>query len=318
MDNERSGLSGWVQHYRKAILLVVVVLCLGGFYASQSLPVAIFPDLAAPRIIVTADAGNTPIPTVLANITRPLENAVAGVPNVTKIGSLTQRGGDELDVNFQWGTDMPGTLQQVQARIAQLQASLPAGTVVTAERLNPSVFPVMGYSLYSETVSAQELRRQALYTLRPRLLQVPGVREVAVQGGDTPDFLVQLNPAALLARGVSASDVETALSKNNEVNSVGYYDQSFLRYQVLVSGLLKTPKDIENVTVTVKNRVPVTIGEVGTVTTGVEPHTVETSGDGHPAVLLSIIKQPTGNTVQVSDGVKRRWKRRSPRCRPAS
>ncbi len=305
MDNERSGLSGWVQHYRKAILLVVVVLCLGGFYASQSLPVAIFPDLAAPRIIVTADAGNTPIPTVLANITRPLENAVAGVPNVTKIGSLTQRGGDELDVNFQWGTDMPGTLQQVQARIAQLQASLPAGTVVTAERLNPSVFPVMGYSLYSATVSAQELRRQALYTLRPRLLQVPGVREVAVQGGDTPDFLVQLNPAALLARGVSASDVETALSKNNEVNSVGYYDQSFLRYQVLVSGLLKTPKDIENVTVTVKNRVPVTIGEVGTVTTGVEPHTVETSGDGHPAALLSIIKQPTGNTVQVSDGVKK-------------
>ena len=90
-----AGLSGWVQRYRKAILLLVVVLCLGGFSASRSLPVAIFPDLAAPRIIVTADAGNTPIPTVLANITRPLENAVAGVPNVTRVGSLTQRGGDE-------------------------------------------------------------------------------------------------------------------------------------------------------------------------------------------------------------------------------
>ena len=87
------GLSAFIQHYRKAILLLVVVLCLGGFYASQSLPVAIFPDLTAPRIIVTADAGDTPIPTVLANITRPLENAVAGVPNVTRVGSLTQRGG---------------------------------------------------------------------------------------------------------------------------------------------------------------------------------------------------------------------------------
>ncbi len=299
------GLSGWVQRYRKAILLLVVVLCLGGGYASQSLPVAIFPDLAAPRIIVTADAGNTPIPTVLANITRPLENAVAGVPNVTKVGSLTQRGGDELDVNFNWGTDMQSTLQQVQARIAQLQASLPAGTNVTAERLNPSVFPVMGYSLYSQTVSPQELRRLALYTLRPRLLQVPGVREIAVQGGDTPDFLVQLDPTALLARGVSVQDVEAALSKNNEVNSVGFYDQSFLRYQVLVSGLFQTAKDIGNVTVAVKNRVPVTIGEVGTVTHGIEPHTVETSGDGHPAVLLSIIKQPDGNTVQVSDGIKK-------------
>jgi len=298
------GLSGWVQRYRKAILLLVVVLCLGGFSASQSLPVAIFPDLAAPRIIVTADAGNTPIPTVLANITRPLENAVAGVPNVTKVSSLTQRGGDELDVNFSWGTDMPATLQQVQAKLAQAQAGLPAGTVVSAERLNPSVFPVMGYSLYSPTVSPQQLRSLALYTLRPRLLRVPGVREIAVQGGDTPDFLVRLNPTSLLTRGITVSDVQTALSKNNQVNSVGSYDQSFLRYQVLVSGLFKTAADIRNVTVAVKNRVPVTLGEVGTVTRGIEPHTVETSGDGHPAVLLSIIKQPTGNTVQVSDGIK--------------
>ena len=299
------GLNGWVQHYRKAILLLVVILCLGGFYASQALPVAIFPDLNAPRIIVTADAGNTPIPTVLANITRPLENAVSGVPDVTKVSSLTQRGGDELDVNFNWGTDMQSTLQLVQARITQIQATLPAGTNVTSERLNPSVFPVMGYSLYSNTVSPQEMRRIALYTLRPRLLRVPGVREIAVQGGDTPDFLVQLNATSLLARGVSAQDVETALAKNNEVSAVGYYDQSFLRYQVLVSGLFKTAKDIENVTVAVKNRVPVTIGEVGTVTHGIEPHTVETSGDGHVAVLLSIIKQPTGNTVQVADGIKK-------------
>ena len=299
------GLSAFVQRYRKAILLLTVLLCLGGFYASQALPVAIFPDLTAPRIIVTADAGDTPIPTVLANITRPLENAVAGVPNVTRVHSLTERGGDELDVNFNWGTDMVVTLQQVQARIAQVQAALPPGTNVTAERLNPSVFPVMGYSLYSKTVSQQELRRLALYTLRPRLLRVPGVREIAVQGGDTPDFLVELNPTALLARGVSASDVENALAKNNEINAVGHYNQAFLRYEILVSGLFGTTKDIANVTVAVKNRVPVTVGEVGTVRQSVEAHTVETSGDGHAAVLLNIIKQPTGNTVQVSEGIKK-------------
>ncbi len=299
------GLSAFVGHYRKAILLLTVLLCLGGFYASQALPVAIFPDLTAPRIIVTADAGDTPIPTVLANITRPLENAVAGVPNVTRVHSLTERGSDELDVNFSWGTDMAGTLQQVQARVAQLQATLPPGTNVTAERLNPSVFPVMGYSLYSPTVSQQELRRIALYTLRPRLLRVPGVREIAVQGGDTPDFLVELNPTALLARGVSAQDVENALSKNNGINAVGHYDQSFLRYQVLVSGLFGTTGDIADVTVAVKDRVPVTVGQVGTVRRSVEAHTVETSGDGRAAVLLNIIKQPAGNTVQVSDGIRK-------------
>jgi len=298
------GLSGFVQHYRKAILLLVVVLCLGGFYASQSLPVAIFPELTAPRIIVTADNGDAPIPIILANVTRPLENAVAGVPNVTRVGSLTQRGGDELDVNFQWGTDMQATLQQVQARIAQVQATLPPGTNVTAQRLNPSVFPVMGYSLYSKTISPQELRRLALYTLRPRLLRVTGVREIAILGGDTPDFLVQLNPTALLARGVTAQDVQNALAKNNQINAVGHYDQSFLRYEILASGLFGSTQDIAHVTIAVKNRVPVTVGEVGTVTRGVEPHTIETSGDGRQAVLINIIKQPTGNTVQVADGIK--------------
>ena len=298
------GLSGFVEHYRKAILLLVVVLCLGGFAALQTLPVAIFPDLTAPRIIVTADAGDTPLPLILANITRPLENAVAGVPNVTRVGSLTQRGGDELDVNFAWGTDMASTLQQVQARITQVQATLPTGTTVTAERLNPSVFPVMGYSLYSKTISPQELRRLALYTLRPRLLRVPGVREIAVLGGDTPNFLVQLDPTALLARGITAQDVQTALAKNNQINSVGHYDQSFLRYEILASGLFSSPQDIAGVTVAVKNRVPVTVGEVGTVSRGVEPHTIETSGDGNRAVLVNIIKQPAGNTVQVADGIR--------------
>lgn len=298
------GLSRFIRKYRKAILLMVVVGCLAGFSALQSLPVAIFPDLTAPRIIVTADAGDTPIPIVLANITRPLENAVAGVPNVTRVHSLTQRGSDELDVNFRWGTDMPSTLQQVQARIAQIQASLPAGTNVQSEQLNPSVFPVMGYSLYSDKVSSQELRRLALYTMRPRMLRVPGVREVAVLGGDTPNFLVQADPAELLARGVSIQDVETALSKSNTVTSVGHYDHSFLTYQILVSGLFKDTRDIANVTVAVKNRVPVTVGDVAMVTRGVEPHTIETSGDGRGAVLLNIVKQPTGNTVQVSDGIK--------------
>ncbi len=297
-------LSRFVWQHKKAALLVVVILCVAGFYFSQNLPVAIFPDLTAPRIIVTADAGDTPIPVVLAQITRPLENAVSGVPGVTTVRSLTQRGSDELDVNFNWGTDMQTTLQQLQARVTQIQASLPPGTNVQAERLNPSVFPIMGYSLYSATVSPQQLRYAALYTLRPRLLRVPGVREISVLGGDTPDFLVRVSPTALLARGVTVQDVETALTRNNQISSVGYYDKSYLQYQILVSGLFHTAADIARVTVAVKDRVPVTVGQVAAVSLSVERRTIETSGDGRDAVLVNVIKQPTGNTIQIADGIK--------------
>ena len=102
---------------------------------------------------------------------------------------------------------------------------------------------------------------------------------------------------------MTVQDVEDALSKNNVISSVGSYDQAYLRHEVLVSGLLQTPADIARVTVAVKNRVPVTIGEVATVTRGVEKRTIATSGDGQEAVLLNVIKQPDGNTVQVSDGI---------------
>ena len=296
-------LTLFIWHNRKAALLLVALLCALGVFFYRTLPVAIFPDLTAPRIIVTADAGDTPIPALLAKVTRPLENAVAGVPGITRLGSLTQQGSTELDVNFLPGTDMLVTLQKVESKLSAIQNDLPAGTIVSAERLNPAVFPVMGYSLYSKTVSAKELNRIALYTVRPRLLRVTDVQQISVLGGDTPNYTVTLNPTAMQARGVTITDVTDALSKNNVVASAGYYDKSFLHYQILVSGLLRGPADITQVAVAVKNRIPVTLGQIATVADGIEPHQIATSGNGRNAVLVNVIKQPAGNTIQVADGI---------------
>ena len=297
------GLTLFIWRNRKAVFLLVALLCAMGAFFYRTLPVAIFPDLTAPRIIVTADADDTPIPALLAKITRPLENAVAGVPGITRLGSLTQRGSAELDVNFTPGTDMLVTLQKVEAKLSGIQNDLPTGTQIAAERLNPAVFPVMGYSLYSKTVSAKELHRIALYTVRPRLLRVTDVQQISVLGGDTPNFTVTLNPTAMQSRGVTISDVTDALSKNNVIASAGYYDKSFLHYQILVSGLLRGPADIEGVAVAVKDRIPVTLSQIATVKNGIEPNTIATSGDGRNAVLINVIKQPNGNTIQVADGI---------------
>ena len=298
------GLTNFVRHHGKAVLLLIAAFCAMGAYASQHLPVAIFPDLTAPRIIITADAGDMPIPSMLATVTRPLENAVAGVPAISRIGSLTQRGTDELDVNFAWGTDMPAALQKVEAKLNQVQSSLPAGVNVSAEQLNPSVFPIMGYSLYSSTLTGQQLRNAAVYTLRPRLLRIDGVQQINILGGDTPDYIVDVDPTAMLAHGVTIQNVQDALSKTNQIASVGYYDKAYLHNEIMVSGLLHGPSDIANVTVAVKNRVSVTIAQIASIRRGIEPHTIETSADGRGAVLIDVIKQPTGNTVQIAAAVK--------------
>jgi CzcA family heavy metal efflux pump len=296
-------LSEFSWQNRKAILFLAGVFCILGLYFSTHLPVSIFPNLTVPRIIITASSGDTPIPVMLADVTRPLENAAASVPNVTRIRSMTIRGNCELDVNFAWGTDMLTTLQRLQARISQIQSTLPPGTQVFSERLNPSVFPIMGYALYSSTISPAKLRTLALYTIRPRLLRVPGVREISVLGGDTPDFQVVLDPKALLQYDISVNDVEDALAKNNNITSVGYYDQAFLHYQILVSGRLHNTSDIANLTVAVKHQIPITIGDLGKVFPSVEKRMVETSGNGHDAVLINVVKQQDANTVEVAHGI---------------
>ena len=296
-------LSEFVWRHRKAVFLIVSLFCAVGIYSYKTLPVAIFPDLAAARIIVTGSDGDAPVPMMLANVTRPLESSVSGVPGITRVHSLTQRGSDELDITFSWGTDMAAALQKVEAKLNQVQSTLPPGTQVQAERLNPSVFPVMGYSLYSSTTSMQDLRNIALYTVRQRLLRVPGVQQINVLGGDSPNYTVTVNAVAMQSRDVTLQNVQDALTKTNEIASVGYYDQSYLHNELLVSGMFKSIKDIGAVTVLVKNRIPVALNEIATIKRDIEPRTIETSGDGHDAVLVDVIKQPSGNTVDVANQV---------------
>ena len=200
---------------------------------------------------------------------------------------------------------MAATLQQVQARIAQVQATLPPGTNVTAERLNPSVFPVMGYSLYSKTVSPQELRRLALYTLRPRLLRVPGVREIAVLGGDTPDFLVAAQPDGAAGarrhrpgRGERAGEEQRDQRRSATMTSRFCATRSSLP---ACSERRRTSRTSPSPSRTASRSRSARWGRSGRASSRTRSRPAATAD---AAVLLNIIKQPTGNTVQVADGIK--------------
>lgn len=289
---------------RKAILSLVLMLSAMGLYFSTHLPVAIFPQLVVPRIIVAADNGDNPIQTTLITLTRPLEAAVSTVPGVIRVDSTTTRGSTGLDVTFQDGTDMQLALQRAQAQVADIRQTLPATANVTTVLMNPSLFPIMGYSLTSEKYDLVYLRNLALYTLRPRLARLPGVAQVRITGGDVPEFLVSVHPAALSAHGVTMQDVEDALARANGISAVGLYNQGFKRYQVLVSGLLQGAEDIGSVTVASHGGVPVAVSDVASVEQSVQPRTVLATGNGKQAVIVNIVKQPSANTVQIADEVR--------------
>ena len=296
-------LAYFVRENTKALFTLVLLLCALGTYFAGHLPVAIFPQLTVPRVAIEAEAGDIPVSTTLSQLTRPLEAAVNTVPGVTRVHSTTARGSDSVEVTFADGTDMQLALQRVHAQISSVQSSLPTGAVVNAAVINPSIFPIMGYSLTSDKLDLVDLRQTAIYTIRPRLARLPGVAQIRVTGGDTPEYLVAIRPGVLTPRGLTLQDVQDALARANNVSSVGQFSRAYQRYEVLVSGLLQTPDDIRNVVVATKSGVPIYISDLADVRSSIQQRTVIATGDGSPGVIVNVIKQPDANTLQVADEV---------------
>src|SRR5262249_40681907 len=141
------SLSRYATRHLKAILFVTLALCAIGAWLVGSFPVSILPDVTFPRIVVIAEAGERPIRMMEVGIARPLEEAIATVPGVTRIRSKMQRGAAEFSIDFAWGADILTALQLVNAKINEARPLMPPETRVTAERMNPTVFPILGLSV---------------------------------------------------------------------------------------------------------------------------------------------------------------------------
>ena len=206
---------------------------MGGLVSSFSLPVALFPQVSFPRIEVSLDAGDRPAERMATEVTYPVEEAIRAVPGVLSIRSTTSRGSTDISVNFEWGQDMVGAMLQVQSAINQVSSTLPAGTTFRVRRMDPTVFPVLAYSLTSESHSLVELRDIALYQLRPLLSTVTGVAKIGVQGGAQAEYRVEVNPARLASYNLSLDQVAQAISAANVITAVGRLEENYKLYLVV-------------------------------------------------------------------------------------
>src|SRR5579862_9786001 len=152
---------------------------------------------------------------MLVTVTRPIEEAVNSVQGVEKVQSITSRGQVEIDLFFSWKVDMYRTLELVIAALARAQSALPATAKVTANRLTFAAFPIMGYSLTSNTVPQTRLWELATYELKPRLNRKTGVSTIVVQGGQEPEFEVKPDPAKLLQTQITVPGLLDAIGRSN-------------------------------------------------------------------------------------------------------
>ncbi len=294
----------WFERLSRPILFLVTSLAIVGVYVAFSIPVSVFPNTDFPRVVIGVDNGVMPIDQMLVTVTRPIEEAVNSVPGLQRVLSTTSRGSAEVDLFFDWKSDMVLTLQRVDAVVARLQSELPATAKIETHRLTFASFPILGYSLTSDAFSQDKLWEIATYDIKPRINRLDGVASVLIQGGRIPEFQVSPDPARLLSTGVTVTDLLEAIRRTNVIDSPGLLEHDHQLVLSLVSGQVRTPEQIGKIVV--KNTpagVPIRIGDVATVGPSVAPVYTIVKANGKSAVLLSINRQPESNTLAVADEV---------------
>jgi CzcA family heavy metal efflux pump len=298
-------LAAVVSRQSRAIVVIVALLCAAGLYAAWQLPIAVFPETDFPRNVIIVDNGEAPATQTLVSVTRPIEEAMNGIPGIARIKSKTARGSTEISLYFNWGGDINQELSLVQARMSQLLTTLPpTAEIRNIDRLTFAVFPVAGYSLTSDKRDQATLTDLATYVVRPQLARLPGVAIVGVAGGKTREFHVTIDPEKLTAHNVSAQQVAEAIRNSNIMVSPGLIEENHQLELALISGQARRPDELNGIVVATVNNAPVLVSDVATVSAGVEPQYTIVTADGRPAALVNINRQPDANTVAVVDNIK--------------
>ncbi|MFL6228249.1 MAG: efflux RND transporter permease subunit [Pyrinomonadaceae bacterium] len=309
------NLARFTDKHHKATYLVVALLCVAGLYSVFQLPSSIYPEVEFPRIIIVAEGSQLEPRNMVTAVARPLENAVSELQGlqIERVTTRAVRGSAEVSVQFAPSTDMQLALQLVQAKVAEVQLDLPPGLDITAERLTPSVFPVISYNVTGAPPAI--LRDLATYTIRPRLARLEGVSQARVEGGDAREIEIVVAPEHLAANHLTINQIEDAVAQTSAVASVGRVSRDYQQYNVLATGEALSLEDIRRIVVSTPSsannktedngadRTPIRVGDVAEVRYGAEDRTSLFTGDGRPAAIISITRQIGGNTVAIADEV---------------
>lgn len=290
---------------RLVVLIAAVLLLIGGTYTASEMEVDVFPDLNAPTVVVMTEASGMAAEEVERLVTFPIETAVNGATDIRRVRSSSTTGFSVVWVEFDWGCDIYRCRQIVSEKLATITESLPVN--VGKPTLGPQssiLGEMMIIGLTADSTSLLDLRTHADWTMRPRLLSVGGVAQVAVLGGDVKEYQILLNPAKMNFYGITLDDVMKATKEMNRNISGGILYEHGSEY--IVCGIISTNKvdEIAKTVVKMAENTPVTLENIAEVKIGAkEPKTGLASNMGKPAVLLTITKQPNTNTLELTEKI---------------
>ena len=291
----------WSLRNRLLIFVGALLLLFWGGYETLRMPVDVFPDLTAPTVTVVSEAHGMAPQEVENLITRPIESALNGASGVRRVRSSTGIGIAVVWVEFEWGTDIYQARQIVNEKLQLASSSLPQDLPAPVLAPITSIMgEIMFIALHSDRHNLMELKTAADWTLRPRLLAVPGVAEVIPNGGQTKQYQVSLDPVRMAAYEVSVNQVIEAVSKTNHNVSAGFYVDGGQEVLIHGEGRVVNVEDIGETLVVQRDGQPILIKNLGEVKTGPAPTRGTAGYNGKEAVIIGIQKQPTANTLELT------------------
>ena len=301
-----NAIVSWALNMRVLVVAVALALMVAGINATRHAPLDVFPEFAPPLVEVQTEAPGLSTEEVDALVTVPLENSLNGLPFLKTLRSKSVLGLSSVVMIFDTGTDILRARQLVQERLNLAQGRLPA-VVKPPVLMAPysSLSRVLKVGLTSKTLSQMELSELSLWTIRPRLMSVRGVANVAIWGQRDKQFQVLVDPQRLRAAGVTLDAVTRAAGDAAVISAGGFVDTPNLRLSVAQLSLITTPEDLARTVVEFRNGTSIRLGDVAEVKIG-HPAPIGNAviNDG-PGILLIVEKQPWGNTLDVTAGVEK-------------
>ena len=291
--------------YKGPIAVILILILLGGVYSLINIQSGLFPDITFPKIKVIADNGEQPVDKMMVTVTVPLENAIKRVQDLNLVRSATSRGSCEISAFFNWSSNIDLDQQRVESRINEIRQNLPAGINISVEKMNPSIFPIMGFSLEGKGFSQIELRNIAEYTIKPFLSRIDGISEIAVAGGEVEEYHVILDPAKLSNLKISPQEVANKISESNFISSTGYLNSYNRLYLTLTEATQKNKDDLENLVIANNQKRVIRLKDISEIEIGSERQYVKIKANGKVVPLINILKQPTANLIDVENSIKK-------------
>ena len=288
--------------YKNPLAVLVVLIMAGGVFAFSKLHTSLFPEITFPKIKIIADAGLQPVDKMMVTVTRPLENAIKKIPNLVNIRSTTSRGSCEISAYMSWDANVDLSQQQIESKIGEIRNDLPPGVQLTVEKMNPSILPVIGYTLETNSQSRTpiDMKQLAMFTIKPFLSQVQGVAEVRIIGGKQKEYWLILNTQKMSALGITPDALTTALNQTNFIESNGFLADYKMLYLSVTDATLHSVEDLKNLVISNNSKRILQLKDIAEVQIKEGIEYTRINANGREGLLVAIVKQPNSNLVDLS------------------